>query len=214
MRFGGPPTGRLAALAMALACGGCALPGDTLGVDDATIITVKTEIPLTAELPPLAVAPTDREISYAFTVAVPVDVVAELEKRGKKKTAKRLRENEDKLMGVSLDALEYAIEAPNRLPVQIDPVTVYIAPEDALVPDARARELGRTEVVGPHEIVASRPLTVTSTGLPDASEGLTSLHFALLFDAALRVPRAQAVPANALRAKIRLRLTARVDLAE
>lgn len=214
MRFDGSFTGRFVALAMSLSCGGCALPGDTLGVDDATLITVKTEIPLTAELPPLAVAPTDREISYAFTVAVPVDVVAELEKRGKKKTAERLRENEDKLMGVSLDALEYAIEAPNRLPVQIDPVTVYIAPEDALVPDARARELGRTEVVGPHEIVASRPLMVTSTGLPDASEGLTSLHFALLFDAALRVPRAQAVPANALRAKIRLRLTARVDLAE
>ena len=70
---------------------GCALPGDTLGVDDTTLITVDAEIPITAELPPLAVSPSDREISYAFTVVIPVDVIAELEKRGRKKSARTLR---------------------------------------------------------------------------------------------------------------------------
>lgn len=205
------------ALALAALCAlpvsGCALPGDLLGVDDATLITIDTEIPLTAELPPLAVSPSDREISYAFTVIIPVDVVAELEKRGRKKQAKTLREQGDKLVAVALNAIEYEILAPNALPVQVDPVTIYIAPEGTIKPDATAREIGRTETIAPHEVFARRPITTTSTGLPDASIDLTSLRFSLLFDAALRVPRAQAVPAKALRAKVRLKLTARVDLA-
>ena len=192
---------------------GCALPGESLGVDDATLITVDTELALTAELPPLAVAPTDRDISYAFTVVIPVDVVAELEKRGRKKTAKTLREQGDKLMAVSLNTVEYEIIAPNRLPVEVDPVTVFIGPEGATSADATTRELGQTGSIRAREAVPSRPLELTSTGLPDASVEITSLHFTLLFDTAIRVPRAQSVPAKALRAKIRLKVTARVDLA-
>lgn len=203
----------LAATALLSAPTGCALPGDALGIDDATLITVDTEIPLTAELPPLAVSPSDREISYAFTVVIPVDVVAELEKRGRKKDARTLREEGEKLVAVALQAVEYEILAPNRLPVAIDPVTVYIAPEGTTRPTAEARAIGTTARIEAREVIERTPVETTSTGLPDASIPLTSLHFALLFDAALHVPRAQAVPAKALRAKVRLRLTARVDLA-
>ena len=200
-------------LALLGLAGGCALPGQPLGVDDATLITVKAEIPLTAELPPLAVSATDREISYAFAVVVPVDVIAELEARGRKKDAKTLRDHEDKLRAVELDDVQYEIVSPNQLPVDVDPVMVYIGPETATHPDETTRAIGTTDVIPAHTAVARRSLILTSTGLADASAGLTSLHFALIFDTALRVPRAQGVPAKALRAKIRLKLRARIDLA-
>jgi hypothetical protein len=191
----------------------CDVPGEPLGIEGATLLEIRAELPFETALPPSGSTSNDQDVLLPFTVPLPVDVPTSLELRGRKKDARRLREYRDKIVAIVLDSVEYEVRDPNRLPVQVDPVSIYVAPFGTLVPNALAREIGATAVIAPFEVVPWRALELRGTGLSDGSEYLDELNFTLIFDGVLRVPRGTAVPGGALKARIRLRLHARLDLA-
>jgi len=191
----------------------CDVPGEPLGIEGATLLEIRAELPFETALPPLGTTASDVDVLLPFTVPLPVDVPTSLEARGRKRDARRLREFRDKITAIVLDAVEYEVKAPNRLPIELDPVTVFVAPFGTLTPNADAREIGETAPVKAKEVVPSRSLSLRGTGLEDGSQFLDELNFTLIFDGVLRVPRGTVVPAGALKARIKLRLHARLDLA-
>jgi|GEM_PF-6773811 len=196
-----------------LGLSGCDVPGEPLGVEGATLLEIRAELPFETALPPLGTTASDVDVLLPFTVPLPVDVPTSLEARGRKRDARRLREFSDKITAIVLDAVEYEVRSPNRLPIDLDPVTVYVAPFGTLTPSAAAREIGETAPIAAEEVVPSQSLTLRGSGLADGSEFLDELNFTLIFDGVLRVPRGTVVPAGALKARIKLRLHARLDLA-
>ena len=191
----------------------CSVPGALVGVDEATIVTIDTRLPFTADLPLSAIEAQSAELSYAVTVPVPVDVIAALRARGREDDAKLIEENRGKLLAVELVAVEYEVPAPNRMPVDLKDARLFVTPIDHFRLDAAAREVGRIKPILAGQAVPSTELIYASTGKADAALQIQSLMFTLLLDASFVVPRAVAIPAKAIRARLRLHVRARIDLA-
>ena len=144
---------------------------------------------------------------------VPVDVIAALRARGREDDAKLIEENRGKLLAVELVAVEYEVPAPNRMPVDLKDARLFVTPIDHFRLDAAAREVGRIKPILAGQAVPSTELIYASTGKADAALQIQSLMFTLLLDASFVVPRAVAIPAKAIRARLRLHVRARIDLA-
>lgn len=206
-------TRRACVLAVALGASGCGFVSDKFGFDEVTRLTIEASVPVTIRLPPEDLPPANADFSQAVTLPVQVDVVEKLREMNRADDARTLEGNKGKIREVVLQAVEYEVREPNRLPASVDPVVFYIAPFDTETPDLTAKALGETVEVPEESAIASRELLYTSTGRADAAALLETLRFSVLLDTAFTVRQDRPIYAHALVLKLRLHLLITLDVA-